>query len=627
MIRHATWLSACLMLCGALPAAAAEPNQLTLNEELSGWKLLFDGETTNGWRNYRKDSISNGWVVEDGALVRKDKGAGDIVTVDQYDAFELLLDFKVTQAANSGLMFHVQETEPAPYHTGPEIQIQDNVDGKDPQHAGWLYGLYPPRKGRDSDKPVDATRPAGEWNQLFVRISPENCTIMLNGVLYAAFQKGNADWDKKVAASKFAQWEKFGKAGSGHICLQDHGDVVSFRNIKIRPVSKSNGTPNIATGDLPLKIVEAFPNVTYEGWTPEDAEGRPQAFRAIVVTYPADDSNRIFVGEQHGAVWSFDNKADTASAKLVLDIRDRVSYNDKQNEEGFLGLTVHPKFKENGHIYVCYTPKSTLMSHVSRFTRSKTDPSVFDPASEKVLIALKQPFWNHNGGTVCFGPDGYLYVTFGDGGAGDDPFDNGQNLSNLFGTVLRIDVDNEADGKAYAIPKDNPFVGKEGVAPEIYAYGFRNIWRMAFDRATGHLWAGDVGQNLWEEIDIVVKGGNYGWARREGTHPFGRKTIADSEVIDPVFEYDHTVGKSITGGLVYRGKALPELVGKYVYADYVTGKIWALHYDEAAGKVISNEAIPGRTMPVLSFGEDAEGEIYFCIASPNARSLFKFEKK
>ncbi len=627
MKRLASWISPCLMLCFVSAAPAAEPNTLTLNEELSGWKLLFDGKTTDGWRSYKKDAVSKGWVVEDGALVRKDKGAGDIITLDQYDAFELLLDYKIIEGGNSGLMFHVTEEEKAPYQTGPEVQILDNPKGKDPQKAGWLYQLYQPRKDRVTGETVDATKPAGEWNQIYLRVSPQSGAIMMNGVNYITFQKGSADWDKRVAASKFANWAKFGKATTGHICLQDHSDLVAFRNIKIRPISKTGETPDISTGKLPLKAVEAFPKLKYEGWSPEDAEGRPQAFRAIEVTYPADGSNRVFVAEQHGAIWSLDNNPEATSAKLVLDIRDRVAYSDKQNEEGFLGLTVHPKFKENGHIYVYYTPKSTLMTHVSRFTRSKTDPSVFDPASEKIIFSLKQPFWNHNGGTVCFGPDGYLYIALGDGGAGDDPFDNGQNLGNVFGSIMRIDVDHEADGNAYAIPKDNPFVGREGVAPEIFAYGFRNVWRMAFDRETKKLWAADVGQNLWEEIDIVTKGGNYGWSRREGTHPFGKKTIADSEVIDPIFEYDHTVGKSITGGLVYRGKALPELVGKYVYADYITGRIWALHYDEAAKKVISNEVIPGQAMPVLSFGEDAEGEIYFCIASPTGKSVLKFVKE
>ncbi|SFH95166.1 PQQ-dependent sugar dehydrogenase [Planctomicrobium piriforme] len=628
MNRSLTWIPASLLWCVCiLPVAAAEPNQLTKDEELAGWKLLFDGKTTDGWRNYQKEGMSPGWVVEEGCLVRKDKGAGDIITKDQYDAFELLLDYKIAPAGNSGLMFHVAETEPKPYMTGPEIQIQDNVAGKDPQKAGWLYQLYQPKANRVTGQINDATRPAGEWNQLYVRIAPDNSEIQMNGVAYGSFKKGSDDWDKKVAASKFAAWKNFGKPTTGHICLQDHNDVVAFRNIKVRPIKSGQPGPNPMTGELALKPVLAFPNLKFAGWEPEDDQGRQQAFRPIVVTYPPDGSNRIFVGEQHGGIWAFDNKPDAAEAKLVLDIRDRVLYNDKQNEEGFLGLCAHPKFKENGYIYVYYTPNGGLETHISRFERSKTDPQIFDPASEKLLFTLKQPYWNHNGGTICFGPDGYLYVALGDGGAGDDPHDNGQNLNTLLGKILRIDVDHEADGKGYSIPKDNPFVGQANTQPEIWAYGLRNVWRMAFDSKTGHLWAADVGQNLWEEIDLIVKGGNYGWNRREGFHEFGSKSIEDSKVIDPIWEYDHQVGKSITGGSVYRGKALPELAGKYLYADYITGRLWALHYDEAAKKVVSNERIPSQQMPVITFGDDEQGEIYFCIVTSNGQGIYKFVKK
>jgi len=620
----------CLALGAALFAGTSqsawsgEPNTLSQNEELSGWKLLFDGKTTNGWRNYKKDAVSSGWVVEDGCLVRKDKGSGDIVTVDEYDAFELLLDYKISPEGNSGLMFHVQETEKAPYMTGPEVQIQDNVAGHDPQKSGWLYQLYqPPRKDRQTGQTIDATRPAGEWNQLYLRVTPENCEIQMNGVAYGTFKKGSEDWKKRVAASKFKAWENFGAPTKGHICLQDHNSLVAFRNIKVRPIKPGQEAPNPSTGTLPLKAVPAFPQITWEGWSPEDANGRQVAFRPIVVTYPPDGSNRLFVGEQHGAIWSLENSSTASKSTLVLDIRDRVSYQDKQNEEGFLGLAVHPKFKENGYIYVYYTPKSTLRSNISRFERSKTNPNVFDPASEKILLTLEQPFWNHNGGTLAFGPDGYLYIALGDGGAGDDPFENGQNLNTLLGKLLRIDVDHPSNGKAYGIPADNPFVNVKDAQPEIYAYGFRNIWRLSFDRATGQLWAADVGQNLWEEIDLISKGGNYGWNRREGTHPFGTKTIDDSKVIPPIWEYNHQVGKSITGGFVYRGTKLPDLVGKYIYADYVTGRLWALNYDQAAHKVVSNETIPGQKMPVLSFGDDANGELYFCIVSQNGQGIYK----
>src|SRR5207302_1566521 len=226
-------------------------------------------------------------------------------------------------------------------------------------------------------------------------------------------------------------------------------------------------------------------------------------------------------------------------------------------------LAFAPDYKKSGTFYVFYTTKKErLVNHVSRFRVSKDDPDRADPASEEVLLRFKKPFWNHDGGTLCFGPDGYLYLTHGDGGAANDPFDNGQNLGSLLGKVLRIDVDHKDGDRNYAIPKDNPFVEMKTARPEIWAYGLRNIWRMSFDRQTGQLWAGDVGQNLYEEIDIIQRGGNYGWNRREGLHPFGVKgTGPRKEFIDPIWEYHHDVGKCIIGGTVYRGSGVPELRG------------------------------------------------------------------
>jgi quinoprotein glucose dehydrogenase len=256
---------------------------------------------------------------------------------------------------------------------------------------------------------------------------------------------------------------------------------------------------------------------------------------------------------------------------------------------------------------------------ISRFRVSKKDPGKADPASEEEILRIKQPFWNHNGGTLAFGPDGCLYVGLGDGGSARDPHRNGQNLKTLLGSILRIDVDKKSDGKKYSIPQDNPFVGQKDARPEIWAYGLRNVWRMSFDRKTGALWAGDVGQDIWEEIDLIEKGGNYGWNLREAKHKFGPKgSEARSDMIDPVWEYHHNIGKSITGGNVYRGKRVPELVGAYLYADYVSGKVWALRYDEKAKKVVGNhpiepgESCPVKKMPVITFGEDEGGEVYFC---------------
>jgi hypothetical protein len=211
-------------------AAEEAANQLTAEEQAAGWKLLFDGKTTDGWRNFQKDTISDGWKVVDGTLARVGRNAGDIVTADQYGAFELQLEYKIGPEGNSGLMYHVTEEENTPWRTGPEIQIQDNIDGHDPQKAGWLYQLYA------SD--VDATKPPGEWNHLRIVIAPEKCEHYMNGQKYCEYVKGSGDWDERVAKSKFGEMPKFGKATVGHVSLQDHGDPVSFRNIKIREIAK-----------------------------------------------------------------------------------------------------------------------------------------------------------------------------------------------------------------------------------------------------------------------------------------------------------------------------------------------------------------------------------------------------
>lgn len=336
--------------------------------------------------------------------------------------------------------------------------------------------------------------------------------------------------------------------------------------------------------------------------------------RAVMVTGAGDGSNRLFVPSQLGKIYLLPKDQNAEEAAVFLDIESRVVYEDKENEKGLLGMAFHPKYRENGQFFVYYTPKG-LKPHtiaVSRFRVSKDDPSKADPGSEERLLEVEHPFWNHKGGTIAFGPDGYLYIAIGDGGFRDDPKGNGQNLNTLLAKILRIDVDHADAGKKYAIPKDNPFAGQEGKKGEIWAYGLRNPWRIAFDRATGTLWCADVGQDLWEEIDLITKGGNYGWRVREGVHRFGPKGSAPrKDLVEPIWEYHHDIGKSITGGFVYRGKKLPELVGCYIYADYVTGKVWALKYDEAARKVVANYTIRGNVSPIMSFGEDEQGEVYY----------------
>lgn len=374
---------------------------------------------------------------------------------------------------------------------------------------------------------------------------------------------------------------------------------------------------------LPVTVARAFENLIFE--------------RPIVVTHANDGSDRIFVAEQEGIIKVFKNEEDVEDTSVFLDIDERCRYRDNQNEEGLLGFAFHPNFKENGQLFVYYTMASEdHTSVISRFTVSKDDPNKADPASEEQILKIPQPFWNHNGGTIAFGPDGYLYVGLGDGGSGNDPEGNGQNLRTLLGSILRIDVDSKSGSLAYAIPADNPFIDHDVVInrrgetkkarPEIYAYGLRNVWRMAFDRKTGALWAADVGQNLWEEINIIEKGGNYGWNVREGKHwfrPDGNDTRTE-DMIDPVWEYHHDIGKSITGGMVYRGKAVPELVGKYVYGDYVTGLIWALEHD--GKKTVANYSItvPGDKLPIMSFGDDQAGEVYF---TTTFGQLYRFESK
>ncbi|MCA9228738.1 MAG: DUF1080 domain-containing protein, partial [Planctomycetales bacterium] len=399
------------LLCASPALRGEELNSLSEAEQAAGWELLFDGKSVDKWRNYKQEDVSGGWAVEDGALVRKDNGAGDIITRKQYAAFDLTLEFKISKGGNSGLMFHVTEQEQRPWQTGPEVQIQDNVDGHDPQKAGWLYQLYPASE--------DACRPAGEWNQLRLVISPERSEIHMNGIRYARFKVGSEDWNRRVANSKFAKFPNFGKAGRGHICLQDHGNLVSFRNVKIRDLENAQPIPDGPT--LNVQAVRTFENLKWTGWEPF-ADGVATPLRPIVITHPNDGSNRMVVATQQGVVHMFPNDPAAKQTKVLLDIQSKVVYKDRQNEEGLLGMAFHPKFKENGHFYIYYTStEEPQLSVISRFTATGDDHSVASPESEVEIMRIKQPFWNHNGGTVAFGPDGYLYVALGDGGAGNDP--------------------------------------------------------------------------------------------------------------------------------------------------------------------------------------------------------------
>lgn len=605
-------------------------NQLTDSESRSGWKLLFDGSTTNGWRNFNKEGITDGWKIIDGALVRKHKGAGDIITEEKYGAFELSLEYKISKAGNSGVMFHVVEGLKRPWHSGPEIQIQDNVDGHDPQKAGWLYQLYKPIAPRWVSKKglVDATRPAGQWNQLYIRISRSTSEVCMNGVRYYTFKLGNKNWKEAVAASKFATLEHFGNAGEGHVCLQDHNDEVAYRNIKIRKLGENGSVPQPIDGKLGLKGELAFPSLKWDQWDPINDAGKIRKLRMIELTYAKDNTNRLFAASQYGAIWTFENKRDVTESTMFLDLRGKVFDWKKggANEQGLLGLAMHPNFSDNGYFYVKYSHPTESKSIVSRFKVSDSAPNVADPDSEFVVMEIDQPFQNHNGGPIEFGPDGYLYIGLGDGGDRNDPQANGQNIGTLLGSILRIDVDQQSNGLNYAIPADNPFVNTKGARGEIYAYGIRNPWRIAFDKESSELWCGDVGQERWEEVNVIKKGGNYGWSTREGTHPFGNRPAATSpsDPLEPVWEYDHRIGRSITGGRVYRGSRVPQLVGKYLYADYVTGSVWALTYDQTTGKATRNDLVVPDSIPVLAFGEDQNGEVFYLTNSTRGDCIYRF---
>jgi quinoprotein glucose dehydrogenase len=311
-----------------------------------------------------------------------------------------------------------------------------------------------------------------------------------------------------------------------------------------------------------------------------------------------------------------------------------VIYKDRENEEGFLGLAFHPRFSETGKFYVYYT--TSARPHVSVLSEFRTvDGSqnhIGDPRSERELMRIQQPFWNHNGGTVVFGPDGFLYVALGDGGKANDPLKSAQDLSKILGSILRIDVDSQDGDLPYSIPKDNPLVGRANVWPEIYAWGVRNIWRMSFDSATGDLWAADVGQNDWEEVNLIRKGGNYGWSRREGAHRFtldGEKgSDVSNDLIEPLIEYPHTDdwGKSVTGGVVYRGQGAPSLQGYYLYGDYVSGKLWAMKLDPESKQVTENRSIAWQQLPVFTFGQTDSGEALMSTMTSGGR-IYKFVPK
>lgn len=368
--------------------------------------------------------------------------------------------------------------------------------------------------------------------------------------------------------------------------------------------AKPNNTDCLA-GDRPanqasLQLTRAFAQL-------------PPFSLPILLLQAPQDASRWFVVEQGGRVKVFNNQAGVTSTAIFLDIGTRVYRG--ASESGLLSIAFHPKFASNGYVYAFYQANtSPLLSKLSRFT-SRDGGKTLDASSEVNLLSFTPPYQNHFGGHLGFDAQGYLYLTIGDGGAGGDPGKRAQNTQVWYGKMLRLDVDH---GSPYAIPADNPFASSalcvaaaspsNTSCPEIFAWGLRNTWRWSFDRATGDIWAGDVGQGAWEEVDIIKRGGNYGWAVREGMHCYGSANCAHAGMIEPVAEYSHDLGKSITGGFVYRGQEMPDLIGHYVFGDYVSGRIWALFADANGQQKPKELAVSG--FNIASFAEDSNGELY-----------------
>lgn len=324
----------------------------------------------------------------------------------------------------------------------------------------------------------------------------------------------------------------------------------------------------------------------------------------VFLTHAGDRSGRLYLAEQAGRIRVI------AQGHMLstpfLDIADRVWFG---GERGLLGVAFHPDYHRNGRVFVNYTRRGDGATVLSEFRRSAVPGAALQ--DERIVMVVAQPHPNHNGGMIAFGPEGLLYIGRGDGGAGGDPDNRGQDPHDLLGKILRIDVN---AGAPYAIPRDNPFAAGGG-RPEVYAVGLRNPWRFSFDPATGALWVADVGQNLWEEVDLVTRGGNYGWRVMEGTHCFNPpqacQTAGTAGLVKPVIEYRHEAGRcAVIGGMLYRGQAVPPLQGHYIYGDFCSGEIFAFKAPGGGG-IPAEPAVVLRTgFQISSFGQDEAGELY-----------------
>ncbi len=378
-----------------------------------------------------------------------------------------------------------------------------------------------------------------------------------------------------------------------------------------------------------LLVVGATTSCTAQGSEYEVVEAYPALFLGQPTDIRAsnDGTNRLFVCEKAGRIHVFENNPDVQASSVFLDISDVVI---TRSEMGLLGLDFDPDYVNNGYFFVHYNLRSNGVdvTRIARFSVRADNPNQADPESEVVVLEFQQPFPNHDGGSIMFGPDGYLYIAMGDGGSGNDPLNSGQDLRTLLGAILRIDISTLDETNEYAIPESNPYAGNLQYRQEIYAWGLRNPWRCSFDTETGQLWCGDVGQGLWEEVDIIEKGGNYGWRIMEGFHCFNPQNATDRDfdcdstsLISPVWEYEHDNGDvSITGGYVYRGEELPELVGRYIFSDFNSGRIWGLEVGE---NETTNILIRDTPLNVSTFGTTENNELL--IGAFNGK-LYKIER-
>ena len=386
------------------------------------------------------------------------------------------------------------------------------------------------------------------------------------------------------------------------------------------PAPSPNPDPPDQDIENAFSLVNAFPNLSFD--------------RPLDIQNSGDGTNRIFIVEQRGVIQVVDNipaqnqnvaQRNTETSEVFLDIQNQVLFDE--SELGLLGLAFHPDYENNGLFYINYIADGPLRSVISQFSVSDEDPNLADPNSEVILLEFPQPHPFHNGGQLVFGPmDGYLYISMGDGGPASGANGNSQDLTNLLGTVIRIDVDNPEGGENYGIPSDNPFSGNmSGFREEIFAYGLRNPWRISFNPVTGDLWTGDVGESSREEINIIENGKNYGWPIMEGSLCFDPPMGCGMNGLElPLFEYGRDQGGSIIGGMVYNGNQLPELLGLFIYSDFVSGRVWALE-NEGTNLLDNTQLLQFDPFSIVSFGLNEQGEPYIASFDGNIYRLERIE--